>query len=103
VEVGIRDQNPDADNLTIKRLLVERVELMRKITLGGMIVCISTPEDVILQKLIWYRPKDQEDVLGVIAVNHDKLDEGYLRQWTDQLELTEVLANAWASEIESRQ
>jgi len=31
VEDGIRDQNPDADDLTIKRLLVERVKLMRKI------------------------------------------------------------------------
>jgi len=73
----------------------------RKITLGGMKVWLPTPEDVILQKLIWYRPKDQEDVLGVIAINHEKLDRDYLRHWADQLDLSEVLAKAWASAIES--
>jgi len=60
----------------------------------------TTPEDVILQKLIWYQPKDQEDVLGVIAINHEKLDRDYLRHWADQLDLSEVLAKAWASAIE---
>jgi hypothetical protein len=31
VKDGIRDQNPDADETTIQRMLVERVKLMRKI------------------------------------------------------------------------
>ena len=31
VEDGIRDQNPLADDSTIKRLLAERIELMRRI------------------------------------------------------------------------
>ena len=31
VEDGIRDQNPLADDLTIKRLLAERIDLMRRI------------------------------------------------------------------------
>lgn len=75
----------------------------RKISLGGMKAWIPTPEDVIIQKLIWHRPKDREDVLGVIAVNHDQLDQDYLRRWTNQLGLTEVFNNAWAVAIESRQ
>ncbi len=64
---------------------------------------IGTPEDVILQKLIWYRPKDHEDVLGVIAVNHDKLDKDCLRQWADQFGLTEAFESSWAMAIESRE
>lgn len=31
VEDGIRDKNPLADDLTIKRLLAERIELMRRL------------------------------------------------------------------------
>ncbi|EMI21790.1 hypothetical protein RMSM_01288 [Rhodopirellula maiorica SM1] len=31
VEDGIRDQNPLADDVTIKRLLSERIELMRRL------------------------------------------------------------------------
>ncbi|OYP35048.1 hypothetical protein [Rhodopirellula sp. MGV] len=31
VRDGIRDQNPDADEATIERLLLERVNLMRKL------------------------------------------------------------------------
>ncbi len=31
VEDGIRDQNPLADDATIKRLLIERIDLMRQL------------------------------------------------------------------------
>ena len=75
----------------------------RKVSLGGMQAWIPTPEDVILQKLIWYRPKDQEDVLGVIAVNHVQLDQDYLRQWAAQLHLTVAFENAWNTAIESQE
>ncbi|TWU58521.1 hypothetical protein Poly51_13000 [Rubripirellula tenax] len=50
-----------------------RFDRRRKVALGGDEVWIPTPEDVILQKLTWSRPKDQEDILGVIAVNHETL------------------------------
>lgn len=36
VKAGIRDQNPDADETTIQRLLVERVKLMRKVQNRGV-------------------------------------------------------------------
>jgi hypothetical protein len=75
----------------------------RKIILVGIEVWIPTPEDVIVQKLIWYRPKDQEDILGVIAVNHDQLDQSYLRRWVDQIGLTEAFENAWAMATKARQ
>ncbi|WP_230276188.1 hypothetical protein [Rhodopirellula halodulae] len=48
-----------------------------------------------LEKLTWSRPKDLEDILGVIAVNHETLDREYLDQWTEELGLTEELAAAW--------
>jgi hypothetical protein len=75
----------------------------RKVSLEVMNAWIPTPEDVILQKLIWSRPKDLEDVLGVIAVNHAQLDQDYLREWADQLGLKDSLANSWALAIQSRE
>ena len=78
-----------------------RFSRRRKVALGGDEVWIPTPEDVILQKLTWSRPKDQEDVLGVIAVNHETLDREYLDQWAKQLGLSEELAAAWKLATES--
>ena len=72
-----------------------RFDRRRKVALGGDEVWIPTPEDVILQKLTWSRPKDQEDILGVVAVNHKTLDREYLDQWAEQLGLTDELAAAW--------
>ena len=71
------------------------------VALGGDEAWIPTPEDVILQKLIWSRPHDKEDVLGVIAVNHKTLDRKYLDQWSEQLGLTEELAEMWTLATQS--
>lgn len=71
--------------------------------LGSIEAWIPTPEDVIIQKLIWHRSKDLEDVLGVIAVNYHQLDQNYLRQWADRLNLRQALDDVWALAIEARE
>tara|TARA_R110002072_G_scaffold303100_1_gene493588 strand:- start:2509 stop:2778 length:270 start_codon:yes stop_codon:yes gene_type:complete len=78
-----------------------RFERRQKVTIAGDEVWIPTPEDVILQKLIWSRPQDKNDVLGVIAVNYQELDQRYLQEWAKKLGLVEEFANAWALAIES--
>ncbi|MDZ4878393.1 MAG: hypothetical protein CLLPBCKN_007828 [Chroococcidiopsis cubana SAG 39.79] len=61
---------------------------------------LPTPEDIILQKLIWYqignRVSDRQwrDVLGVLKVQSDRLDLDYLNYWAATLELQELLAQA---------
>lgn len=63
-------------------------------------LAVSSPEDVILSKLRWYRQgggvSDQQwnDVLGVIAVQRDKLDLPYLREWAQYLDLLDLLERA---------
>src|SRR5262245_45095694 len=48
---------------------------------------VSSPEDTILAKLVWYRAGNEvsetqwSDVLDVIRVKQDLLDLGYLRRW----------------------
>ena len=55
-------------------------------------LCVASPEDVILSKLRWYslggKTSEQQwsDVLGVIAVQAERLDFAYLREWAGHLQ-----------------
>lgn len=71
-----------------------RFERRREIVLFGKRVWIPTVEDVILQKLIWDRPKDRDDVAGMIEANQKSLDEDYLQFWASRLGLTDALSRA---------
>jgi hypothetical protein len=59
-----------------------------------------TPEDLIIQKLIWYRlgrnqsDRQWRDILGVLKVQADRLDLNYLNHWAQEKELTELLSQA---------
>ena len=50
----------------------------------GRNVWFPTPEDVVITKLRWGRPKDGDDVRDVIAVQADNLDWGYIHSWCDR-------------------
>lgn len=60
----------------------------------------ATSEDIILQKLIWYRLGNQisdrqwRDVLGVMKVQANQLDFNYLQEWAQRLNLLDLLAKA---------
>ena len=60
----------------------------------------ASAEDIILQKLIWYRMGNQvsdrqwRDVLGVLKVQEQKLDFNYLKQWGRRLNLADLIAQA---------
>jgi len=63
-------------------------------------VSLPTPEDIILQKLLWFnmggRVSDRQwqDILGVINVQSNKLDLTYLNSWAKKLNLFELLQQA---------
>ena len=57
----------------------------------GVQVWISTPEDLILQKLRSARPRDLDDVQAMLIRHSNKLDMGYLEKKVAELDLTEVL------------
>ncbi|MBZ5592437.1 MAG: hypothetical protein LAP39_09385 [Acidobacteriia bacterium] len=64
-------------------------------------LAVSSPDDVILSKLRWYRlggelsEQQWNDVLGVIAVQR-ALDVAYLRHWADYLGVRDLLEKALA-------
>ena len=59
-------------------------------------VWIPTVEDVIIQKLIWNRPKDREDLLGVIATNRSTIDRDYVDSWCDVLATGDLFEEIWS-------
>jgi hypothetical protein len=63
-------------------------------------IYIYSPEDIVLQKLSWYKlipggsQKQWRDVLGVLKVQGERLDLAYLNQWAVTLQLTDLLSGA---------
>ena len=61
---------------------------------------VYTPEDILLQKLRWYRLGDEvsdrqwRDILGIVMVQGARLDEPYLRRGADTLGVTDLLDRA---------
>ncbi len=59
-----------------------------------------TPEDILLQKLRWYRMGDEasdrqwRDILGILLVQEHDLDERYLRRGARKLDLSDLLDRA---------
>jgi hypothetical protein len=69
---------------------------------SGRTIYVATPEDTILAKLAWYRQGDEvserqwRDILGVLAVQGDRLDLAYTRRWAASLGVSDLLERALA-------
>jgi hypothetical protein len=57
----------------------------------------ASPEDVVLRKLEWYvlgggvSERQRQDVRGILLVQKDALDPGYLRRWGRSLGMSDLL------------
>ncbi|MGL5065238.1 MAG: hypothetical protein ACRC62_35155 [Microcoleus sp.] len=64
---------------------------------GGMLY-FASPEDVVLAKLVWGRGSQSEkqwrDVLGILKVQAESLDGGYLTEWAERLGIIDALMQA---------
>jgi hypothetical protein len=62
---------------------------------------LASPEDIVLAKLEWYRLGDEvserqwNDVMGVLKVQGDSLDRSYLAKWAAELNVADLLEQAW--------
>jgi hypothetical protein len=61
----------------------------------GIELPVASPEDTILEKLMWYRQGEQlsdrqwNDVLGIVTTR--PLDREYLREWAPKLGVADLL------------
>jgi hypothetical protein len=67
---------------------------------GEHLVYLSSPEDVVLAKLEWYKLGHQvsdrqwQDILGVVRVQENRLVIPYLRRWAAELGVADLLERA---------
>lgn len=91
------DLFPLGDGLLDRRQIERRVALVLP---SGTSVWVTSPEDIVLRKLDWYRQgglrsdRQWNDILGVLLITGDRLDVDDMRSAAASLGLTELLAEA---------
>jgi len=70
-------------------------ERRRKVNFLNKKVFIASLEDTIISKILWMKEtnseKQKEDVLGIIKVQKDNIDFGYLKKWAKELNIEDIL------------
>lgn len=67
---------------------------------GDTVVYVHSPEDIILQKLAWYRlgnevsDRQWSDILGILRAQSAYLDSAYLNHWAADLQVDDLLVRA---------
>lgn len=74
-------------DLILALLPFEREAIHRAVavSMAGTSVRVATAEDLILMKLISRRPRDEEDVRGILARRRGELDFAYLQPRVEEL------------------
>jgi len=63
----------------------------RRVRIFYTLTWISSPEDIVIQKLRACRPRDIEDAQAILIRQRGKLDEGYLKKWASELGLARTM------------
>jgi hypothetical protein len=87
-DLYVIDNTPFAGSQMVRRQLLD-VE-------GMPAFWVISPEDLVLQKLLWGRESQSEkqwrDVLGIVKLQAENLDYDYLTEWAEQLGLVDALS-----------
>jgi len=95
VDVFVRGAHPFDDSEFARRC--------RMVLPGGAEAWVSSPEDSILRKLMWFRLGDEvserqwRDVLGMLRQGQGRLDDAYLDRWAPLLTVADLLQRARSS------
>lgn len=80
-------EDSDFDRSRLKRAVARKIL--------GIKVYFSSPEDLILKKLLWFKEsgsnRQLEDIHSVMAIIKDQLDYNYLRRWAKKQKTLGVL------------
>ena len=76
-------------HLLYLRTSVDRVDVLlpvvdyQQVALDRAIDHVLSVEDVLIHKLIAWRPRDRDDVRSILEVGHE-LDDQYIQRWADE-------------------
>lgn len=83
----------------LKNTKFDQARLKRKIKkiILGRSVYFTSPEDLILMKLIWHKDSGSflqlDDIKSIFKASGKKLDMQYLKKWAVQLDVSDILEN----------
>ncbi len=63
----------------------QAIQRAKRVTLGGTGVVFAAVEDLIIHKIVAGRPRDLEDVAGILLKNPE-MDQAYIQDWLRQFE-----------------
>lgn len=83
----------------------DRQQLARRVRVAvshtsPRLVSVSSPEDLVIRKLGWFRAGGQvsdrqwRDVVGILKVQRGRLDLDHLRRWSDEYGVRDLLERA---------
>jgi hypothetical protein len=81
----------------LDRLQIER---RQAVSVDGRTIHVHSPEDILLQKLLWYRKggevsdRQWRDILGIVRVQGARLDLEYVKRHADSVGVLDLLARA---------
>lgn len=82
-------QDSEFDRSRMKRRVAQEIL--------GEKVYFTSPEDLILIKLLWYKQNESsrhlEDAESILKISGDKLERDYLKKWADNLGVEKELQN----------
>ena len=80
---------------------LQQIRRRQAVIVGGRTIHVHPPEDILLQKLRWYRAggevsdRQWRDIRGIVRVQGDALDRGYLRTHAPALDVSDLLERAF--------
>ncbi|MGH8259584.1 MAG: hypothetical protein ACREUG_07830 [Steroidobacteraceae bacterium] len=94
-------------DLFVAHTRLDRLQMDRRLSVAigpsGPNLYVCTPEDILLQKLRWYRlggevsDRQWRDVLGIILTVSGALDRPYLEREASELDVADLLARAFTA------
>lgn len=85
----------------LKNDAFDRARMRRRVRkkLAGAFFYVTSPEDLILMKLLWYKESQStrqlEDIESVLRIQK-KLDRGYLKQWAEDHGTFMLFKSLWS-------
>lgn len=77
----------------------QAIERANRIIVAGQTVRMATIEDVVIHKMIASRPRDIEDIVGILNISGANIDRKYLFRWLDSF--SEILNRSLLTEFEN--